>query len=72
MLGLGRKQGESIRIGDDITVHISEIKRGSVSILIDAPRDISIVRSELRPKEEAAVAPGPGEGSDAKSAPAGG
>jgi len=46
MLVLSRKQGESIRIGDNITVHI--VKTGDkVRIGIDAPRNVNVVRSEL-------------------------
>ena len=47
MLVLARKLGESIVIGDDITVKIISIEKGVVKLGIDAPRDISIVRNEL-------------------------
>lgn len=46
MLVLTRKVGESIRIGDDIVVHVRRIN-GSVRLAIDAPRDTNIVRAEL-------------------------
>ena len=46
MLVLSRKAGESIRIGDDITIHI--VKTGDrVRIGIDAPRSVNVVRTEL-------------------------
>jgi len=46
MLVLGRRQGESIRIGDDITITI--VRSGDqVRIGIDAPREINIVRTEV-------------------------
>jgi len=46
MLVLSRKAGQSIRIGDDITVHI--VKTGDkVRIGIDAPRSVHVVRAEL-------------------------
>jgi carbon storage regulator len=46
MLVLSRKAGQSIRIGDDITVHI--VKTGDkVRIGIEAPRSINVVRTEL-------------------------
>ena len=46
MLVLSRKAGESIRIGDDITIHI--VKTGDrVRIGIEAPRSVNVVRTEL-------------------------
>ena len=47
MLVLSRKNGERIRIGDDITLTIVRISQGSVRVAIDAPRDVLIVREEL-------------------------
>ena len=47
MLVLARKLDESIVLGDDITVKIISIDKGVVKLGIDAPRDISIIRSEL-------------------------
>lgn len=47
MLVLSRKQGEVIRIGDDISVTVLEILGSKVRIGIDAPRSISIRREEI-------------------------
>ena len=47
MLILQRKIGEAIRIGEDITIRISEIGSERVKIAIDAPRELAIVREEL-------------------------
>ncbi|MCF6310564.1 MAG: carbon storage regulator CsrA [Sulfurimonas sp.] len=47
MLVLARKTDESIVLGDDITVRIISIDKGVVKIGIDAPKSVSIVRSEL-------------------------
>lgn len=47
MLILQRKAGEAIRIGDAITIRISEIGSDRVKVAIDAPREFSIVREEL-------------------------
>ena len=47
MLVLRRKKGEAIKIGDNITVTVSDIGQDCVQIAIDPPREISILRSEL-------------------------
>ena len=48
MLVLQRKIGESIYIGDDIKITIQDVLGERVKISIDAPREISIMREELR------------------------
>jgi carbon storage regulator len=47
MLILSRKKGESIVIAGGITITITEVKGNSVQIGIEAPRDVSIRRTEL-------------------------
>ena len=47
MLVLSRKAGESIDIDGRIKVTILKLKGNQVSVGIDAPRDVAIVRSEL-------------------------
>lgn len=47
MLVIKRKVSESILIGDDIEIIISEIDQDKVKIAINAPLDIKIVRKEL-------------------------
>jgi carbon storage regulator len=47
MLTFTRKQGEVIRIGDDIRVTIKEIRGRKVRVMIEAPREIPIYREEL-------------------------
>ena len=47
MLVLSRKTGDSIQIADDIRVTVARIKGNRVMIAIDAPRNVSVVRSEL-------------------------
>lgn len=47
MLILSRKADESIVIGDNITIKIVSIEKGVVKLGIDAPSDVSILRSEL-------------------------
>ena len=47
MLILTRKPGETIRIGDAITVTLLEIKGRQIKIGIDAPVDIAVHRGEV-------------------------
>ena len=47
MLILSRKKGESIKIGDDIEIFVSEIKGDKVRLGISAPGDMMICRTEL-------------------------
>ncbi|MEN4052790.1 MULTISPECIES: carbon storage regulator CsrA [Sulfurimonas] len=47
MLVLARKLNESIVIGDNITIKVVSVENGVVKLGIDAPREVSIIRSEL-------------------------
>lgn len=47
MLVLTRKSKESIKLGDDITITITEIKGGSVRLGIEAPSNLRIYRKEI-------------------------
>ena len=49
-LVLSRKLGEKIFIGDDIVVTLVRNGSGQVRIGIDAPKDVAIVRKELKDK----------------------
>lgn len=48
MLVLTRKTGETIWIGEDVEIIISEVKGEQVKIAINAPRSIEVIRGELR------------------------
>ena len=50
MLVLTRKSGESIIVGDDITVTVLEVKGGQVRLGIQAPPNVIIHRKELYEK----------------------
>ncbi len=47
MLILNRKEGESIKIGDEIEIEVISVSGSNVKIGIKAPREISIFRKEL-------------------------
>lgn len=48
MLVLSRKPTERILIGDEIVITVVRIGPHNVRIGVDAPRDMNIVREELR------------------------
>lgn len=50
MLVLSRKAGERIWIGDDISVTVVRISGGGVRIGIEAPKEMPVVREELKLK----------------------
>ena len=47
MLVLSRKIGEKLVIGDNITVVVSRVAGNRVTLGIEAPSDVRIVRGEL-------------------------
>ena len=48
MLVIKRKINESILIGDNIEIIISEISGDKVKIAINAPDDVKIIRKEIK------------------------
>jgi len=48
MLVLTRKENQPIMIGSDVCVVVTRIRRGRVSIAIQAPPDMPIQREEIR------------------------
>jgi carbon storage regulator len=58
MLILTRRVGDSLKIGDDVSVTILRVKGDQVRLGIDAPDTISVLREEVveRLKQEAAAA----------------
>ncbi len=51
MLVLTRKPLEKLFIGDNICVTVVRLSDGQVRLGIDAPREVSIVRGELRDRD---------------------
>ncbi|MCR4781047.1 MAG: carbon storage regulator CsrA [Ruminiclostridium sp.] len=55
MLVVTRKTEESIIINDNIEVTVLEVARDRVKLGISAPKDIKIIRNELRHAQETNV-----------------
>jgi carbon storage regulator len=47
MLLIRRRAGQSIRISGDIEIQITEVSPSKVTLGIIAPRDVTVVRSEV-------------------------
>ena len=52
MLMIRRRCGESILVGDNIEVQVLEVTGNRVKLGISAPRDVLVLRNELRLTEE--------------------
>ncbi|MGN0623403.1 MAG: carbon storage regulator CsrA [Oscillospiraceae bacterium] len=52
MLILSRKKGEAVLINGDTEITILEISGDKVRIGINAPKEVSVLRSELKKTEE--------------------
>jgi carbon storage regulator len=48
MLVLSRKIGERIHVGNDITIEVRRVAGNRVTLAVEAPRDVRILRGELR------------------------
>jgi carbon storage regulator len=57
MLVLTRKVGESIMIGDNIRVTVTEIAGNKARVGVDAPRDVTVDRQEVHERRQAVVPP---------------
>ena len=73
MLILTRRVGETLMIGDSVTVTILGVKGNQVRVGITAPKDVAVHREEIfqRIGREAA-APGPDQSPDESGLPQGG
>ena len=65
MLILTRRVGETVMIGNDVTVTVLGVKGNQVRIGVNAPRDVAVHREEIyerikREEQEGTAAPGQG------------
>jgi carbon storage regulator len=47
MLILGRKLGETVMVGSDVTITILDIQRNHVRIGVNAPKNVAVHREEI-------------------------
>ena len=57
MLVLSRKIGERLIIGDNIVVTVNRVAGNRVTLGIEAPGDVRIVRGELKVNDEPSASP---------------
>jgi carbon storage regulator len=53
LLILTRKVGESLKVGEDVTVTVMAVKGNQVRIGINAPRDVEVHREEIYERVQA-------------------
>jgi carbon storage regulator len=61
MLILTRRVGESLMIGDDVTITVLGVKGNQVRIGVDAPRDVAVHREEILNRIQEGTQPKPEE-----------
>ncbi len=72
MLILTRRVGETLMIGDDVTVTVLGVKGNQVRIGVTAPKEVSVHREEiyrLIEEEKAATANGKSDSADTETQP---
>ena len=55
MLILTRRVGESLMIGDDVTITVLGVKGNQVRIGVDAPKEVAVHREEILNRIEASM-----------------
>ena len=61
MLILTRRVGESLMIGDDVTITVLGVKGNQVRIGVNAPKEVAVHREEILNRIEEAAAAEPEE-----------
>lgn len=57
MLVLSRRNGERIKVGDNVTILVVKIGRGKVRLGVAAPKEIPVHRAEFAEKLSEVVLP---------------
>jgi len=57
MLVLSRKEQQKVKVGDAIVVTVLKVRGDKVRLGIEAPRDVVVLRDELRSTPEIELAP---------------
>ena len=70
MLILTRRVGETLMIGDEVTVTVLGVKGNQVRIGVNAPRDVAVHREEIYERIKREQAEGTARASDAGVDPA--
>ncbi len=65
MLILTRRVGESLMIGDDVTITVLAVKGNQIRLGVNAPRDVAVHRQEIVERDAAAHVTGGGTQSTA-------
>ncbi|MGA2325870.1 MAG: carbon storage regulator [Bryobacteraceae bacterium] len=58
MLVIRRRAGESVLIGEDVEIQVTEIGPSRVKLCISAPREVTVLRKEVKLTREENVAAG--------------
>ena len=57
MLILTRRRGESLRIGDEVTITVLGVKNNHITLGVAVPNDVPVQREEVYERIHAAISP---------------